>query len=119
MNRAIDAIASETMEELVRYPWPGNIRELQNVVERSVILSPGPVLRVPIAALGSRCIPDEEETSDRTLNEAEREPIISILKKTNWVVAGAQGAAVRLGMNRSTLQSRMKKLGIIVRPYMQ
>jgi formate hydrogenlyase transcriptional activator len=119
MNRAIEAIASETMEELVRYPWPGNIRELQNVIERSVILSPGPTLRVPSAALGSRCIPDEEETSDRTLNEAEREHIISILKKTNWVVAGAQGAAVRLGMNRSTLQSRMKKLGIIVRPCMQ
>jgi formate hydrogenlyase transcriptional activator len=119
MHRSIDAIASETMEELVRYPWPGNIRELQNVIERSVILSPGPVLRVPIAALGSRCISDEEETSKRTLKEAEREHIISILKKTNWVVSGPQGAAARLGMNRSTLQFRMKKLGIIVRPCMQ
>ena len=119
MNRAIDAIASETMEELVRYPWPGNIRELQNVIERSVILSRGPTLRVPIAALGSRCISDEEETSKRTLKEAEREHIISILKKTNWVVSGPQGAAARLGMNRSTLQFRMKKLGIIVRPCMQ
>jgi formate hydrogenlyase transcriptional activator len=119
MHRSIDAIESETMEELVRYPWPGNIRELQNVIERSVILSPGPVLRVPIAALGSRCISDEEETSKRTLKEAEREHIISILKKTNWVVSGPQGAAARLGMNRSTLQFRMKKLGIIVRPCMQ
>ena len=84
-----------------------------------MILSPGPVLRVPIAALGSRCIPDEEETRSRTLKEAEREHIVSILKETNWVVAGPQGAAARLGMNRSTLQSRMKKLGIIVRPCMQ
>ena len=116
MNRAIDAIASETMEALVRYPWPGNIRELQNVIERSVILSPGPVLRVPIAALGSHCIPDEEETRGRTLKEAEREHIISILKETKWVVAGPQGAAARLGMKRSTLQFQMKKLGI-VRPW--
>jgi len=118
MNRAIDAIASETMEALVRYPWPGNIRELQNVIERSVILSPGPVLRVPNAALGSHCIPDEKETRGRTLKEAEREHIISILKETNWVVAGPQGAAARLGMKRSTLQFQMKRLGI-VRPWMQ
>src|SRR5271165_7330531 len=60
MNRAIDVIPSETMEEMVRYPWPGNIRELQNVIERSVILSPGPVLRVPVAALASHGVPDEE-----------------------------------------------------------
>ena len=118
MNRAIDAIASETMEALVRYPWPGNIRELQNVIERSVILSPGPVLRVPIAALGSHCVPDEKETRGRTLKEAEREHITSILKETKWVIAGPQGAATRLGMKRSTLQFQMKKLGI-VRPWMQ
>ena len=118
MNRVIDAIAPETMETLVRYPWPGNIRELQNVIERSVILSPGPVLRVPIAALGSHCIPDEKETRGRTLKEAEREHIMSILKETKWVVAGPQGAAARLGMNRSTLQFQMKRLGI-VRPWKQ
>lgn len=118
MNRAIEAIASETMEMLVRYPWPGNIRELQNVIERSVILSRGPVLSVPIAALKSRCIPDEEETRGRTLKEAEREHIISILKETNWVVAGPQGAAARLGMKRTTLHFQMKKLGIL-RPCME
>jgi formate hydrogenlyase transcriptional activator len=118
MNRAIDAIAPETMEALVGHPWPGNIRELQNVIERSVILSPGPVLRVPIAALGSPCVADEEETTGRTLKEAEREHIISILKQTKWVVAGPQGAAARLGMKRSTLQFQMKRLGI-VRPYMK
>ena len=118
MNRAIDTIPSETMEALVRHPWPGNIRELQNVIERSVILSPGPVLHVPIAALGSHCIPDEEETRSETLKEAEREHIISILKETKWVVAGPQGAAARLGMKRSTLQFQMKRLGI-VRPWKQ
>ena len=117
MNRAIDAIASETMEALVRYPWPGNIRELQNVIERSVILSPGPVLRVPLAALTSHCIP-EEETRGRTLKEAEREHIKSILKETNGIVSGPNGAAARLGMKRQTLNFRMKKLGII-RPPMQ
>ena len=116
MNRAIDTIPSETMEALVRHPWPGNIRELQNVIERSVILSPGPVLHVPIAALGSHCIPDEEETRSKTLKETEREHIISILKETKWVVAGPQGAAARLGMKRSTLQFQMKRLGI-VRPW--
>jgi formate hydrogenlyase transcriptional activator len=117
MNRTIDAIASETMEALVRYPWPGNIRELQNVIERSVILSPGPVLRVPLAALGSHCV-HEEETSGSTLKEAERDHIKSILKEANWVVSGPKGAAARLGMKRSTLHFRMKKLGII-RPLVQ
>jgi formate hydrogenlyase transcriptional activator len=113
MNRAIDAIASEAMEALVRHSWPGNIRELQNVIERSVILSQGPVLHVPIAALGSHCTPDVEETRGRTLKEAEREHILSILKETNWLVAGPQGAAARLGMKRTTLHFRMKKLGIV------
>ena len=74
MNRAIDRIASETMEALIRHPWPGNIRELQNVIERSVILSPGSVLRVPLGALSSHCV-HEEETRGSTLKEAEREHI--------------------------------------------
>jgi len=117
MNRTIDAIASETMEELVRYSWPGNIRELQNVIERSVILSPGSVLRVQLPALDSHC-KFEEATRGRTLKEAEREHIISVLKETKWVVAGPQGAATRLGMKRSTLHFQMKKLGI-VQPWKQ
>jgi formate hydrogenlyase transcriptional activator len=91
---------------------------LQKVIERSVILSPGSVLRVPLAALGSDCKPDEEETRGSTLKEAEREHIKSILKETNWVVGGPQGAAARLGMKRSTLQFQMKRLGI-VRPWKQ
>jgi len=118
MNRVIDKIPSETMETLVRHSWPGNIRELQNVIEHSVILSPGPVLRVPLAGLQSHSVPNQEGTRRRTLEEAEREHILSTVKETKWVISGPHGAAARLGMNRSTLQFRMRKLGI-VRPWTQ
>ena len=111
MNRVIDTIPSDTMEALVRYSWPGNIRELQNLVEHSVILSSGPVLRVPLAGLQSGASASQG-VKRRTLEEAEREHILNTLKETKWVVSGARGAASRLGMNRSTLQLRMKKLGI-------
>jgi formate hydrogenlyase transcriptional activator len=117
MNRAIDAIPSETMEALVRHPWPGNIRELQNLVEHSVILSSGPTLRVPLTGLQSSAAASQVGTTRRTMEEAEREHILATLKETKWVVSGARGAASRLGMNRSTLQFRMKRLGI-VRPGM-
>jgi formate hydrogenlyase transcriptional activator len=112
MNRTIDTIPSETMDALVRHSWPGNIRELQNLIERSVILSPGPVLHVPLAGLHSSNSPRQDGARQRTLEEAEREHILATLKETKWRVSGAGGAAVRLGMNRSTLQFRMKKLGI-------
>jgi formate hydrogenlyase transcriptional activator len=118
MNRVIDTIPSETMDALVRHSWPGNIRELQNLMERSVILSSTPVLRVPLAALCSSAVSDQEGTKRRTLEEAERDHILSTLKETKWIISGPYGAATRLGMNRSTLQFRMKKLGI-VRPWMQ
>ena len=117
MNRVIDTIPSETMEALVRYSWPGNIRELQNLVEHSVILSSGPVLRVPLTGLQTSAVASQGDAKRRTLEEAEREHILNTLKETKWVVSGACGAAARLGMNRSTLQFRMKKLGI-VRPGM-
>jgi formate hydrogenlyase transcriptional activator len=113
MNRAIDTIPSETMDILVRHSWPGNIRELQNLIEHSVILSSGPVLRVPVAGLQAHSVPTQDGTRHRTLEEAEREHILSTLKETKWVISGPRGAAVRLGMNRSTLQFRMKKLGIV------
>jgi formate hydrogenlyase transcriptional activator len=113
MNRIIDTIASETMDALVRHSWPGNIRELQNLVERSVILSLGPVLEVPLAGLHSGNAPSPDGAKRRTLQEAEREHILATLKETKWRVSGARGAAERLGMNRSTLQFRMKKLGIM------
>jgi formate hydrogenlyase transcriptional activator len=113
MNRTIDTIPSETMDALVGYSWPGNIRELQNLVERSVILSLGPVLEVPLSGLHSGKAPSPDGAKRRTLEEAEREHILATLKETKWRVSGARGAAERLGINRSTLQFRMKKLGIM------
>jgi formate hydrogenlyase transcriptional activator len=112
MNKRIDAIASETMEALTEYRWPGNIRELENVIERAVILSPGPVLRVPLQDLQAAITPGENTESHRTLAEAERRHILATLKETRWALAGSRGAAARLGMKRSTLYFRMKKLGI-------
>ena len=112
MNRTIETISSDTMERLTRYPWPGNIRELENLMERAVILSNGPVLRVPLEAL-DRVAPGPVNGKPRTLEEAEREHILAAVKETKWVLSGPRGAATRLGMNRSTLQFRMKKLGIL------
>jgi formate hydrogenlyase transcriptional activator len=117
MNRVIDTIPSETLEALIRHSWPGNIRELQNLVEHSVILSSGPMLRVPLTGLQSSSPASEVGTKRWTMDEAEREHILATLKDTKWVVSGARGAAARLGMNRSTLQFRMKRLRI-VRPGM-
>ena len=113
MNRTIETIPAETMAALTRYPWPGNIRELQNLIERAVILSHGPVLQIPLQDLDNRTAPRRDNGKDQTLEAAERAHILAILKETRWVLAGARGAAARLGMNRSTLQFRLKKLGIV------
>jgi len=113
MKRDIETIPSETLEALTRYGWPGNVRELQNLMERAVILSPGPVLRVPLNDLPVAAVAGPHPGKAQTLAEAERSHIVATLTDTKWVVAGARGAAARLGMNRSTLQFRMKKLGII------
>lgn len=110
MNRMIDTIPSETMEGLVRYCWPGNIRELENVIERAVILSPGPILRVSLKDLCDRAIPNDSDVSHATLEEVKRAHILATLKATKWVLSGPDGAASRLGLNRSTLQFYMKKL---------
>lgn len=129
MKKNIDTIPSETMESLTRYDWPGNIRELQNLIERAVILSTGQTLRVPTEALnngdsaGSAASdPDRDHSAglvtDQTLAAADRRHIIAALEKANWVIAGPHGAAARLGVKRSTLQFRMRKLGI-VRPAVQ
>ena len=122
MKKDIEQIPTETMDALARYDWPGNIRELQNLIERAVILSPGPTLDVPIAALrGNRSTPvavaasalaDPSDRGAETLADADRRHIIDALNRTNWVIAGPGGAAVKLGMKRSTLQFRMRKLGI-------
>jgi len=116
MNKTIETIPSETMQALTRYGWPGNIRELQNLIERAVILSPDPVLQVPLRELNIRTMPARDGAKPQTLEEAERAHILSTVKETGWVVSGPKGAAARLGMNRSTLYFRMRKLGI-VRPW--
>ena len=112
MNRDIDTIPSETMNALTRYSWPGNIRELQNLVERAVILSPDNVLQVPLQDLKRRSSA-AITSSSQTLEESERAHILAVLEKTKWKLSGPNGAAARLGLNRSTLQFRMKKLGIV------
>src|SRR5262245_51094912 len=116
MRRTIDTIRAATMEALLRYPWPGNIRELQHCIERAVILSPGPVLQVPLDDLRPGPLPSPEPGKLPTLEESDRALILATLKETKWVLGGPKGAAVRLGLNRSTLAFRMKKLGI-VRPW--
>jgi formate hydrogenlyase transcriptional activator len=129
MRKTIETIPADTMEALTRYDWPGNIRELQNLIERAVILSAGPTLEVPLAAVnGHKATSARGATSDKrvsapganggqegnvTLEEAERQHILGALQVSNWVVGGPNGAAVRLGMKRSTLQFRMRKLGIV------
>jgi formate hydrogenlyase transcriptional activator len=119
MKKTIETIPAETMESLTRYDWPGNIRELQNLIERAAILSPGPTLEVPIAALNGRRgtgVGAGTPTRDgeaQTLEQAERRHIIGALEGSKWVIGGSQGAAVRLGLKRSTLQFRMRKLGIV------
>jgi formate hydrogenlyase transcriptional activator len=112
MRKTIDTIPSETVEALIHYRWPGNIRELENVVERAVILSPGPVLRLSPGDLKSRITPGQNADRHQTLEEVERNHIVKTLKETRWVLSGSDGAASRLGLNRSTLYFRMKKLGI-------
>ena len=114
MNKQIDSVASETMKALCQYHWPGNVRELQNVIERAVVVSKGPELRVPLSELKKRPVSDGTAGCSGTLEEAERAHILATLKQTGWVIAGPNGAAARLGMHRSTLQFRMKKLGISV-----
>jgi formate hydrogenlyase transcriptional activator len=110
MKRTVDSISGETMSALTNYHWPGNIRELENLIERAVILSRGPILEVPLAELRD---PDEQFPEPvQTLEANEREHILRALRDTRWVLAGPKGAAARLGMKRTTLQSRMQKLGI-------
>jgi formate hydrogenlyase transcriptional activator len=110
MDKPIEQITPETMSTLSSYEWPGNIRELQNFIERSVILTSGNVLQPPLATLESAA--EAQSLGAVTLEDAERDHIRKILEQTRWVVAGPNGAAARLGIKRSTLYFRMQKLGI-------
>jgi formate hydrogenlyase transcriptional activator len=116
MGRRIETIPAAVMDALVQYPWPGNVREMQNVIERAVILSPGPSLQVPLGDLQPAAppapVPTPATAAPVTLADAEREHILGVLRDADWVLGGPKGAAARLGMKRSTLQWKMKKLGI-------
>ncbi len=111
MSRTVDTIPTETMNVLMRYHWPGNIRELQNLVERAVILSTGPILKVPLNDLQAQPGPAAARKIE-TLEESERRQILEALEASDWVISGPNGAAAPLGLKRSTLQNRMEKLGI-------
>jgi formate hydrogenlyase transcriptional activator len=110
MNRHIETVSTETIAALERYHWPGNVRELENLIERAVILSPSPLLHIPLSELKSN--PDGHTAGLATLAEAERDHILRALEESKWVLGGPRGAAAVLGMKRTTLQSRMQKLGI-------
>jgi formate hydrogenlyase transcriptional activator len=115
MSRQIETIPARTMEVLANYPWPGNVRELQNFIERAVILSPGTSLRAPVEELKAETT-QGSSTGLSTLQQMEREHVLRALRESNWVTGGPNGAAMRLGMKRTTLAYRIRKLGIPCRP---
>ena len=129
LNKDVQYIPADVMDALSHYSWPGNVRELENLIERAVLLSPGQELRVPLGELKSTPVPvaasgvdpssftsfpslTSATSSISTLEEAERQHILRALKQTQWRIAGPKGAAVLLGMKRTTLQARMRKLRI-------
>jgi formate hydrogenlyase transcriptional activator len=126
LNKGVEYIPADVMDALSNYSWPGNIRELENLLERAVLLSPGKELRVPLSEIKSSAVnsaagmdlsssltsPASLTSSISTLEEAERQHILRALKHTQWRIAGPKGAATILGMKRTTLQARMRKLGI-------
>ncbi len=114
LNKPIDTIPDEVMEFLMYHDWPGNIRELQNFIERAVVLSPGSVLRPMLADL-KQITKRQPVAVSRTLAAAERDHILEVLGQSDWLIGGQQGAAVRLGLPRTTLIHRMRKLGIETR----
>jgi formate hydrogenlyase transcriptional activator len=109
MKKQIETIPTEAMNALVGWPWPGNVRELENFMERSVILSDGPILNVPLVELS---VAPQDFHNDGTLESLRREIIVRMLRETRGLLSGPEGAAARLGLKRTTLQSRMQKLGI-------
>jgi len=121
MGKMIETIPDETMDALIRWPWPGNIRELENFLERAVILTRGHELYVPLAELETKMEDAIESAalSSPTLHAAERDHILRVLRETNGQIGGEDGAAARLGLKRTTLNSKIKKLGIERSDYMK
>jgi formate hydrogenlyase transcriptional activator len=113
LNKPIDLIPDEVIAVLKAHDWPGNIRELQNFIERSVLFSPGSVLRLPLDL--KQAVKQSAESDPRTLADADREHILETLNQTNWLIGGQGGAADRLGLPRTTLIYKMRKLGIETR----
>jgi formate hydrogenlyase transcriptional activator len=109
-GKSIKHIPDDVMKALEEYNWPGNIRELQNFIERSVILTTGTELRSPVADLASQGLQDG---TVRTLADADKAHIVATLQQTNWIVGGRNGAAARLGLKRTTLIAKMRKLGLV------
>ena len=117
MNKRIETIPVEVVTAFAAHPWPGNIRELRNFIERSVILTPGNVLTPPLQELSADRLaapvaPRRQTASTQTLKEIEREHILLALRDADWAVGGPTGAAARLGLKRTTLAAKMLKLGI-------
>ena len=120
MGKVIESIPEATMKVLTRWSWPGNIRELENFLERAVILTRGPVLYAPLAELEmAESSPAANDTGNPTLEAAEREHILRVLREVRGQIGGPDGAAERLGLKRTTLNSKLKKLGIERSDYMQ
>ncbi len=117
MNRNIETVPRETIKALADWPWPGNVRELENLMERSVILSEGNALRVPLSELKKEN-PSPLSEPDHSLDNAEREHILRVLRETGGALSGPDGAAHRLGLKRTTLQSKMQRLKITRRDYL-
>jgi len=116
MHRCIETIPSRAIQALMSYSWPGNVRELQNFIERSVILSSDGVLRPPLAELKEAAV-QTPSSAMSTLEEMEREHVLRAIRASNWVLGGPNGAAARLGMKRTTLAYRVRKLNIPLRPH--
>jgi formate hydrogenlyase transcriptional activator len=113
LNKPIDLIPDEVIAVLQAHDWPGNIRELQNFIERAVLFSPGSVLRLPLDL--KQAVQPRSESASRTLADADREHILETLEQTAWLIGGQDGAANRLGLPRTTLIYKMRKLGIEAR----
>jgi transcriptional regulator with GAF, ATPase, and Fis domain len=113
LNKPIDSIPDEVIAVLKAHDWPGNIRELQNFIERAVLFSPGSVLRLPLDL--RQTVTQSSESAARTLADADRDHILETLNQTNWLIGGQDGAANRLGLPRTTLIYKMRKLGIEIR----